>query len=163
MKEIFNLIIIGALLLTSCRQATNNVNSNLNSQIDTVAIREIYLIPKNYIGKIEIYFDQTDGSKIEYEDNIRVYRIPESGILKTQFQFNTGTYYKDCRTYYYVDNKDIRKQLLTTANISAKIEGIVIFIDHNIVEKNKEIGERYFVDSLKHLDKYINLKYYKER
>jgi len=148
--------------MISCRQ-TNNEDRNLSAPGKTITIKEIYLIPKDYTGKIEIYFDQADGSAMEFEDSVRVYRIPETGVLKTQFKFNAGPVYKDSRAYYYVDNKGNRKRLTATADISSDTEGIAIFIDHHIVEKNKAIGERYYVDSLKFLGKYIDLKKYNER
>ena len=45
-------------------------------------------------------------------------------------------------------------------NIHAEIKGIAVFKDFDIKKNNKIIGARYYVDSLKNLDKYIELGIY---
>ncbi|QMU65411.1 MAG: hypothetical protein GKR88_14710 [Flavobacteriaceae bacterium] len=50
----------------------------------------IRLIPEGYIGPVLVVFDQKNGEPKEYEDGKRVYRIPKSGVLKTQFGSNYG-------------------------------------------------------------------------
>ncbi|UYZ64940.1 DUF6843 domain-containing protein [Hymenobacter weizhouensis] len=52
----------------------------------------LYLLPDNFQGNAVIMFDQPDGSGPEYMNNFRVYRIPPSGVLKTQFKSNNGGY-----------------------------------------------------------------------
>ena len=52
---------------------------------------EMHIIPNNFEGCVIILFDKSDGEPKEYnEDGDRVYRIPKSGILKTQFKFEEG-------------------------------------------------------------------------
>jgi len=49
----------------------------------------VWLVPEGYIGAIGVYYDyEEEGAEIEYENKKRVYRIPESGILKTKFSSN---------------------------------------------------------------------------
>ena len=64
-----------------------------------VAENETFVIPKDYSGVIYIFFDQRNGEAIEYDSQKRrVYQIPNSGILKTQFTSNYGV--TDSRIYY---------------------------------------------------------------
>ena len=50
--------------------------------------REIYVLPNGYTGRVVIIYDQANGAAKTYENGSRVYRIPESGVLKTQFSGN---------------------------------------------------------------------------
>ncbi len=142
------------ILLFSC----NSRSVQDDHQQDKV-VEEIYLIPDNFIGTIDIYFDADDGAEKEYKDSVRIFRIPENGILKTKFSYCKGTYLKDGRKYYYVNNNH-RTELPMIMNINAEIEGIVVFKDFDIKENNKIVGSRYYVDTLKNLNKYIELGIY---
>ena len=46
---------------------------------------ETYLIPRYYVGEVYVIFNVSDGAAPEVEGGRRVYRIPPSGILRTQF------------------------------------------------------------------------------
>ena len=57
-------------------------------------------VPENYEGTIVIVFNQEDGVSEEYNDNgERVYRIPNSGILKTRFKSIKGISTLSLHTY----------------------------------------------------------------
>jgi len=73
--------------------------------------KEIYLLPENFWGTMIVYFDQPDGLGIEYEDDARVYHIPPSGYLKTQFPKNGGCMNNDRLQFYYVDSLGEREPL----------------------------------------------------
>ena len=85
---------------------------------------ETYLIPSFYTGKVNILFNQTSipvkytneynkdtiytsqiGAPIKYENVRRIYEIPYTGILLTQFKENDG--FID-RQYYSVDSEGKR-------------------------------------------------------
>jgi hypothetical protein len=51
---------------------------------------EIHLIPEGYTGEVTIVFNAPDGAPFDVEDGARLYRIPSSGILFTQFPLNYG-------------------------------------------------------------------------
>jgi|SRR5690606_14140487 len=51
---------------------------------------EVYILPENYTGYVVIIFDQDNGAKKKYEKGKRIYEIPPSGILKTQFKADYG-------------------------------------------------------------------------
>jgi hypothetical protein len=72
MKMIFGFIL--SLMLIGCNKGEE----------------EIFVIPKNYTGYIVIIYNQKGGVKPKYENNKRVYEIPENGILKSQLAPNYG-------------------------------------------------------------------------
>lgn len=64
---------------------------------------EIYYIPEKYIGGFYIVFRQKNGVQAEFEGDARIYRIPESGILLSQFGTNAGIVKnKSYRQYFYI-------------------------------------------------------------
>ena len=69
---------------------------------------ETYLIPSKFEGKVDIIFNQTNGSKPVHENGRRVYNIPTDGILLTQFKNEEGFIN---HAYYYVDSLGNRTPL----------------------------------------------------
>ena len=69
---------------------------------------EIFLIPENYRSEVYIIYDQPCSAAVEYEGNRRVYRIPENGILLTEFKYDRGTMNQQ---YFLVDSTGKRKKL----------------------------------------------------
>lgn len=69
----------------------------------TTAEKEIYILPENYTGYIILIYNQVDGAKKNYIKSKRVYEIPSSGVLRTQFQPNTG--WAEFSEFYYENNK----------------------------------------------------------
>jgi hypothetical protein len=63
---------------------------------------EIFLMPNNYQGAVYIIFNQKKGQPIKYENESRLYEIPQNGILKTQFDLNDG--WHSVSKYYYIKN-----------------------------------------------------------
>jgi hypothetical protein len=70
--------------------------------------KELYLIPEGYVGRVIVIFNQTDGEKPEYENDRRVYRIPETGVLFTQLKDEQGIINQE---YYYVSPNGQRQKL----------------------------------------------------
>ena len=51
----------------------------------------IFIVPNNFTGYILVIYDQKEtGDIIEYETGKRLYRVPSSGVVKTQFSSNDG-------------------------------------------------------------------------
>jgi len=69
---------------------------------------ERYLIPDEYRGSVMVIFNQKDGQKKEYEGRRRLYRIPSTGVLFTQFKDEQGWIDQD---YYLVSPNGQRKKL----------------------------------------------------
>lgn len=79
--------------------------------------KEIYLLPTDFRGQLIVYFDQPDGQEILYEDSTRVYRIPPSGYLKSQFQKNGGCMTDNRIQFFYEDSLGSRIPLDYFLNI----------------------------------------------
>ena len=73
--------------------------------------KEIYLIPPAFRGELIVFFDQPDGQEIQYEGDTRVYNIPPSGYLKSQFPKNGGCMNDDRIHFYYEDSIGVREPL----------------------------------------------------
>jgi len=97
MKQLFVFFVI-LLLITGCKKSNQ-------------CEKEIYLLPEGFRGEMIVYFDQPDGQEIEYEDSVRVYHIPPSGHLKTQFPKNGGCMNNDRIHFFYVDSLGVRDPL----------------------------------------------------
>jgi hypothetical protein len=69
---------------------------------------ETYLIPENYKGPVFVIFNQTDGQPKEYEGRRRLYRIPSTGVLFSEFKDEQGWINQE---YYYVTATGQRKKL----------------------------------------------------
>jgi hypothetical protein len=51
---------------------------------------ELHRLPEGFAGPVVILFNDSAGSPAEYDGKRRVYRIPPSGVLRTQFGRNAG-------------------------------------------------------------------------
>jgi len=115
---------------------------------------EIYLVPKNYTGKIMVLLNSSNGSQKEYENGFRIYRIPVSGILKTKFSSNTGSFDLDKMKFYYADSvlreeipifKVQKDTTLSTSQIFYYANGI--FADRKIEYIEFIVAPYYLKDS----------------
>jgi hypothetical protein len=70
--------------------------------------REILLIPEDFRGKVHVFYDMPCGTEPEYENKSRIFRIPENGILLSQFNCEYG--FSD-QEYYLTDESGKRLQL----------------------------------------------------
>ena len=73
--------------------------------------KDIFLIPKNFIGEVTIYYDQSTGQDPEYEGKWRVYKIPKNGYLETRFKLKGGVINLSGSRYYYLDSNGTRMEL----------------------------------------------------
>ncbi len=74
----------------------------------------IYSIPSNYEGNVLIIFDQKSGVPPLYENGRRVYEIPSSGVLRTQFSpislYEVYFRYKDSSEIKYLTSSDSKNK-----------------------------------------------------
>jgi len=72
---------------------------------------EVYLLPNGFTGIVYIYSSE-QGAKKEFEgtwlDKVRVYRIPNNGVLLTQFE--PSERFRKV-SYFYVDSQGNRTEL----------------------------------------------------
>lgn len=64
------------------------------------------LIPKGYIGPVIITFDCSQGEKKEYENDWRILKIKNNGMLKTQFSYDMKNMMKDSKQYFFYSEQD---------------------------------------------------------
>ncbi|MGB7070288.1 MAG: hypothetical protein WBD22_12405 [Pyrinomonadaceae bacterium] len=68
---------------------------------------EIFVLPEGYRGVVLIFYDQKEGEPKKYERGKRVYKIPRSGILKTQFSHDEG--WQHFGEYFYDGNGQLAR------------------------------------------------------
>jgi hypothetical protein len=66
----------------------------------------MHVLPKGYTGQVTIIFDDKEGEEPTKANGMRVYKIPPSGTLKTQFHFESGYFPCTLLHYYYVSGND---------------------------------------------------------
>lgn len=123
---------------------------------------EDYLIPKGFIGRATVIFNQKQGDPPKYENGRRVYKIPPNGICLTQC---TPEYGIINHRFFYIDSSGARTQLPiydfdynkdgTTRNIVQDKERVGIFNDGTVGqydEDDKAPFQFFFVATEKGLD-----------
>lgn len=73
--------------------------------------REIYLIPEAYTGSFFIVYDVSSGLKAQYEGEARVFNVPETGMIHTQFTQNYGVGEPGMIRFFYVSKEGARKEI----------------------------------------------------
>lgn len=126
---------------------------------------EIHYIPEGYIGKIYIFFNDKSGKKKEKYGNSRVYRIPETGILRTQFRENLGWIDADNDLlFYYItmggDTITRIRKFTTIIESGAPIDSNQIVViefgyitGYEGLDGKRKTALTYIVDSLKNYKK----------
>ena len=68
-------------------------------------VKETFLVPDGFQGRINVIFNQPNAAPIPVEDGRRIYHIPADGILITNSKLETGFIDQE---YYYVDKEGKR-------------------------------------------------------
>jgi hypothetical protein len=79
--------------------------------------KEVYLIPEGFRGIILIFYDQPDGLPAEYLGDTRVYKVPKSGLMKSQFRPNGGCMSDERIHFFYVDSSGNQKPITYFMNL----------------------------------------------
>ncbi len=89
--------------------------------------RELTLLPDGYEGPVVILLSAHDGQPPEYRGKTRVYRIPESGVLKTQFAAYSGYV---TPTFHYARGDTLLQSLreLDGPTMSSADTGVYVFL-----------------------------------
>lgn len=72
--------------------------------------RETFLFPENFRGAVYIIYNQKNGEPKAYEKKRRIYKIPDNGILFTQFKAEYG---RIDHQYFFVDRNGQRTEFVT--------------------------------------------------
>lgn len=81
---------------------------------------EIHLLPAGFTGPVVILFGQAEGATPAREGRARLYKIPASGVLRTQFPDNPGW---SAPKYYYVDADGKRSPIVAGAPCDDSLAG----------------------------------------
>lgn len=134
----------------------------LSSCVPERSETEMYLIPDNYKGKVNIIFNQVKGQEIMYERGKRVYKIPENGILLTKAKPEYGFIQHE---YYFVDSLDNRTPINILFDNHKNAKEIGIYRDGTVGTygnsddaQNLKFQEFYVTDK-KSLDQYFSTQY----
>ncbi|WP_170227626.1 DUF6843 domain-containing protein [Flavobacterium noncentrifugens] len=71
-------------------------------------MKETFLIPNGFEGRITVVFNQPNATQIPIENDRRIYKIPEDGILITSSKIETGILHQK---YYYIDKSGNRTKI----------------------------------------------------
>jgi len=66
----------------------------------------VYILPEGYKGQAIVIFNQKNGEEPKYKNGKRVYHIPISGVLLTQFEAQDGFIDHE---YYYLSDTGLLK------------------------------------------------------
>lgn len=111
----------------------------------------MHLIPNGFEGPVIIVYDQKDGNAEKYENGFRVYEIPKSGILKTQFKHPSGWIAPGKLQYYYQDEGKLKEIGYINTAIDKTDDGKV-----HIFNVESSVGTiRYLVGRLNDGDKHF--------
>ncbi|ETT79751.1 hypothetical protein C173_01292 [Paenibacillus sp. FSL R7-277] len=95
MKKTLLLLIPLILILASCSSNKSNLNT--------------YLIPKNYVGWVQIIYNQEGFTAIKQANGRNIFTIPESGVLKTSTpDVEYGISFEE---FYYYDEQNKQQKL----------------------------------------------------
>jgi len=101
------LLIFSLLLFTQCNESPQ-------------CEEEVYIVPEGFRGKIIVFFGQADGQAKQYENTARLYHIPASGYIKSQFQKNGGCASDGRIQFFYEDSLGTRQPLDYFLNMDMK-------------------------------------------
>ena len=122
--------------------------------------REVYILPKNYIGVVYVLFNQKLGEKPKYEAGKRVYEIPSSGILKTQFSFNDG--WHGMPEYYYADGNNKKMIIYQLDTRGLRQNKLQVCCTQNFKTGNETKGsvqyERFFIGTKQQIDSVFEIE-----
>lgn len=104
--------------------------------------REIFLLPTNFTGTAVVVFNQINGTPKEYEDGSRVYRIPKSGILYTQFEKPEGSL---DQVIFFDRDKNRREELQTKFLPIQSTERFDSSKDYAMIGIDGKFGEQEFM------------------
>ena len=109
--------------------------------------KDLYLIPDGYRGKIVIHYGQLDGQPKEYDGKYRVYRIPQNGGLKTQFEIKGNILNFSNAKYYFIDKAKNKTEIKRDCeNCKDRDTSTVQVILGNLSSDNKGTFQDFFID-----------------
>lgn len=97
-RAAFSLLLLSFLTVSACAEAPKRE-------------AETYLIEKDYVGPVYVVFGVSKGESGSRQNDIRIYRIPESGILLTQMSLNEGRISPSNLRFFQVSESGEREEI----------------------------------------------------
>ncbi|WP_342548990.1 hypothetical protein NST69_08385 [Paenibacillus sp. FSL P2-0089] len=120
MKKTLSLLIPLILILASCSSNKSNLNT--------------YLIPNNYVGWVQIIYNQEGFTAIKQANGRNIFTIPESGVLKTSTpDVEYGISFEE---FYYYDEQNKQQKL----DVDQMIHGHTIGDGESVTSSGKIEG-----------------------
>ncbi len=127
-------------------------------------IKEVFLIPETYIGKVNIIYNIKEGAEEKYENNVRVYVIPQNGILLTKFKDIYGNLDQQ---FYLIDSNGNRKEIIAIKEESKLSDDSSKFVFRagtvgaygNSDDSTSLKYQEFIVSSKRNMDKYYTFEY----
>lgn len=142
MKHYFFLLTI-LFFVTSCSQA----------------VKETFLIPSGFEGKINVVFNQPNAEAIPIENGRRIYKIPADGILVTSTKFEAG---KIDQEYYYVDKNGNTQRISITEKVS-KTPSVIKYGVAGVYGNSNEKNPLEFIESIIASEKTVDSIYNQDK
>ncbi len=124
---------------------------------------EKHIMPDGYVGRVLIVFDDEQGVERTFKNDFRLYQIPASGLLRTQFEQSPGTISADNELKFYYQRNDSLLEipkLISTADFDRPVDSNQIYVmEYGLggirVDFIYEGGgiTSYIVDSIKNMRK----------
>jgi len=97
------------------------------------ASNDIFLIPKGFTGLVQVYYDKPTGQSKTYEGKWRVYKVPKTGYLETQFKLK-GDYIDFSRSrYFYIDKNNERQEIKPFCDYCNNKDTVTIQVIYGVV------------------------------
>lgn len=118
-----------------------------------VAEPEIHLIPEGFIGHVKLEHAHPEAEKLNYEDESRVYVIPDSGTVQTATKANYGIRNPKMMKFYFVSPNTGERTLVPVLRDEKGLED-----DELCIIGGYQVGGtyHYFVDQKVNAGNYKN-------
>jgi hypothetical protein len=145
-------VLLSVLISVAFISCSNDQKSGVVQNNPKKTEPESFLVPTDFRGKVHILHSESCGTEKEYEMRRRLYRIPENGILLSQFNLEDGLVDHE---YYLTDSLGNRTQLrsldITNYNKSSEKDQslkneIGVFRLASGVGQHRNEGEYHFTE-----------------
>lgn len=129
--------------------------------------KEIYIIPEGFTGKIYVLYEKANGKPKAYKKEYRLYEVPKTGIIQTQFAQNLGPFISDSLQnwfqFYSIDSITGKEKRIPNYyyndKISESLDSNSIYVFFHLeaggpMEINNQGLKIFFIDSLKNKEHY---------
>jgi hypothetical protein len=108
---------------------------------------DIFLIPKGFRGQVIVLYAQPHGEPKEFDGKWRIYRVPQNGILKTQFKLKGNVIDLERTKYFFIDARGNKRPIKEFCDYCDKKDTSTVQIIYGSVSTDSTgIFQNFFVD-----------------